>query len=74
MTAVASDQTRAALERVHERVARMNRASYLAGLLSPAQLEGLIVFLEAAVEPDNRAALEGLDPPAAAGALAFMLF
>lgn len=73
MTA-AADQTRAALVRVHERVDRMNRASYLAGLLSPAQLEGLIVFLEAAVEPENRPALVGLDAAGAAGALAFMLF
>jgi hypothetical protein len=64
----------AALERVHARVERMNRASYLAGLLTPAQLEGLIVFLESAVEPDNRPALEQLDRDGAAAALAFMLF
>lgn len=69
-----SDETRAALARVHARVDRMNRASYLAGLLTPAQLEGLIVFLEAAVEPDHRPALEGLDAPRAAATLAGMLF
>lgn len=69
-----SDQTRAALERTHARVARMNRASYLAGLLAAAELEGLIVFLEAAVEPANRPALVGLDAASADGALAFMLF
>lgn len=72
MTAAAT--AAASLERVHARIERMNRASYLAGLLSPAQLEGLIVFLEAAVEPDHRPALEGLDRNAAAAALAFMLF
>lgn len=36
------------LERVHARVARMNRVTYLAGQMSPDELEGLILLLERA--------------------------
>lgn len=39
---------REALDRVHARVARMNRVTYLAGQMSPDELEGLIFFLERA--------------------------
>lgn len=66
-----ADQVAQSIAQVHARVDRMNRASYLAGILDAAELEGLIVFLEA-VQRDRRA-LRGLTPEVAAAGLAYML-
>lgn len=60
-----------ALARVHARIERMNRITYLVGQLGPAELEGMIVLAEAAVA--ERRPLVGLTRATADEGMAYML-
>ncbi len=66
-----AEELKDAQDRVIARVQRLNRITFLAGMLTADQLEGAIVLLEASTQ--NRRALEGLTFERATGALAWAL-
>lgn len=63
----------AAAARIKARVERLNRVTYLAGLLDAAELDGFITFAEVAVRPDGRGALRDMTKKKAVDGLSFML-